>query len=216
MGETWESANLGFSRRQAQYKQAFQAVDIPALKRTISDYVATPTQPRLQTITTGLETLERIHKDYATLNTDIMTEIKNRATATNMSSLMSANAGLQNDITALQQQKKDMRVDVESALAREELLRSRTRDVTSHQLFILDRPVRKGMIPYLWVLSVVFVGIGMILFRTVFPVLPVTAFDLSFMFQDVMNNTTIWIALLICALIVILFLSLKVAGVFGK
>ena len=216
MGETWESANRGFSRRQAQYKQAFQGVDIPALKRTLSDYVTTPTQERLQTITTQLGTLEQIHKNYAALNTDIMTEIKNRATATNMSTLMSANAELQNDITALQQQKKDKRVDVESALAREELLRSRTRAVTSHQLFILDRPVRKGMIPYLWVLSVVFVGIAMILFRMAFPVLPVTAFDLSLMFQDVMSNTTIWIALLLCALIVILFLSLKVAGVFGK
>ena len=216
MGETWEAVKTRFSSRKGQIQTAFNAVDISSLKNTISQYVTTPSQDKLNTITNGLTSLEQSYKNYSALNDEIMTEIKNRSTAANMSTLMNENGTLQNEITSLQQQKKELRVDVESSLAREELLRSRTRDITSHQLFILDRPIRKGMIPYLWVLSVVFVGVALILFRMAFPTIPIISFDLSLLFQDILNDSTIWIALLICALIVILFLSLKVAGVFGK
>ena len=219
MGETWEAANARYTQRQARLQyRVTNDVNISALKTAITSCATggQADQAKLETIANGLTKLEAIHKDYAALNDAIITEIKNRATASNMSTLVTTNGALQNSITSYQKQKKDKRVDVESALAREELLRSQTRDITSHQLFILDRPIRKGMIPYLWVLSVVFVGIALILFRMAFPVFTITALDAMLFFRDITSNSTIWIALLICALIVILFLSLKVAGVFGK
>lgn len=219
MGETWEAANARYTKSQARLQyRVTNDVDISALKTAITSCAAggQADQGKLETITNGLTKLEAIHKDYSTLNDTIVTEIKNRATAADMSALMNKNGTLQDEITTLQKTKKENRVDVESALAREELLRSQTHNITSHQLFILDRPVRKGMIPYLWVLSVVFVGIALILFRMAFPVLPITSFDVAMFFRDVTSNSTIWIALLLCALVVILFLSLKVAGVFGK
>lgn len=217
MGETWEAASRRYGTSQVRLRNRISNdVDTFALKRTISEYASSPSQDKLTVITNGLTKLEAIHKDYSELRDAIVAEMKNRATAANMSRLMNDNGRLQTDITDRQQTKKKNRVDVESALAREELLRSQTHDITSHQLFILDRPVRKGMIPYLWVLSVVFVGIALILFRMAFPVLPITTFDIAMFFRDVTSNSTIWIALLLCALVVILFLSLKVAGVFGK
>jgi hypothetical protein len=219
MGETWEAANARYTQSQARLQyRVTNDVNISALKTAITSCATggQADQAKLETIANGLTKLEAIHKDYAALNDAIITEIKNRATASNMSTLVTTNGALQNSITSYQKQKKDKRVDVESALAREELLRSQTRDITSHQLFILDRPIRKGMIPYLWVLSVVFVGIALILFRMAFPVFTITALDATLFFRDITSNSTIWIALLICALIVILFLSLKVAGVFGK
>jgi hypothetical protein len=114
-----------------------------------------------------------------------------------------------------------MRVDVESAIARDELLRSRNTNITRHELFILDRPVRKGLIPYLWVISVLFIGVGLVIFKMTMPSLGLgtavaanASVELSVM--DFFSNKFVLISLLVSALIVIVFLSLKIAGVFGK
>ena len=116
-----------------------------------------------------------------------------------------------------------MKVDVESAIARDDLLRTRNTDITRHKLFILDRPVRKGLIPYLWVIAILFIGIGLIIFRITVPSIGLGGVSASTtntsvisMIIEFITSKIVLGSLLISALIVILFLSLKIAGVFGK
>ena len=110
-----------------------------------------------------------------------------------------------------------MKVDVESSIARDTILRSRDTDISRHKLFILDRPLRTGMIPYLWVLGVIFVGVALFIFKMSFP----TIFDINIsevfpMILQYITNTYVLGSILIVALLVIVFLSLKISGVFGK
>ena len=122
-----------------------------------------------------------------------------------------------------------MKVDVESAIARDELLRSRNTEISRHQLFILDRPIRRGLIPYLWVLSVLFIGVGLVIFRMTAPSLGMAtgnaasnsslygaAASIQMLILGFFSNRVVLVSLLVSTLIVILFLSLKIAGVFGK
>lgn len=165
---------------------------------------------------------EQIKTKYMSLNDDILKFVKEQAKYNNMSDLLTETGTLQKEINGLQRIQEEIKTDVESAVAREELLRSRDTDLTTHQLFILNRPVRRNMIPYLWVLSIVFVGIGLVLLRMMQPVLGVTneemaALSLSFWYQltSFFTNNVTWIAIVGACMIVILFLGLKVGGVFG-
>jgi hypothetical protein len=165
---------------------------------------------------------EQIKTKYMSLNDDILKFVKEQAKYNNMSDLLTETGTLQKEINGLQRIQEEIKTDVESAVAREELLRSRDTDLTTHQLFILNRPVRRNMIPYLWVLSIVFVGIGLVLLRMMQPVLGVTneemaALSLSFWYQltSFFTNNVTWIAIVGACMIVILFLGLKVGGIFG-
>ena len=113
-------------------------------------------------------------------------------------------------------------MDVDTALARDEALRTRNRKGNRHTLYLLDRPVRRGMVPYLWALSVLFVGVGVLLFYWLKPalLLPVGGWGMNAssvlgMLSDIFSNRYTWMALFGASTIVILFLSLKIAGVFG-
>ena len=132
---------------------------------------------------------------------------------------------LEDKIKKLIQEKiqEKMKVDVDSSITRDKLLRSRDTDVSRHQLFILDRPIRKGLIPYLWVISVLFIGIGLVILKISLPSLGSDTLGtntggnsvLSILTEFITNKIVLG-SLLTSALIVILFLSLKVAGVFGN
>jgi hypothetical protein len=78
------------------------------------------------------------------------------------------------------------------------------------------------MIPYLWVLSIVFVGVGLVLLRMMQPVLGVTNEELTVLsanfwlqLTSFFTNNVIWIAIVGACMVVIVFLGLKVGGVFG-
>jgi hypothetical protein len=138
-----------------------------------------------------------------------------------MSTLLQESGTLQSQITQLNIYKKEMKADVESAIARDELLRTRETKLNEHQLFILDRPVRRNMIPYLWVLSVVFVGVGLVLLRMMMPELGISnneARALSASFMETLSfyftNNATWLGIIGACMIVILVLGLKVGGVF--
>ena len=113
---------------------------------------------------------------------------------------------------------------VESAVARDEVLRSRDTKLNSHKLFLLNRPIRKGVIPYLWVLSVLFIGISLIIFRMMLPESPTStisgafgpSMSISLMISEFFENKLVLISIIVALLIVILFLGLKMAGIFGK
>jgi hypothetical protein len=167
---------------------------------------------------------EDIKNRYSALNDDIINFLKDNAKDTDMVGILTENGELMRQINRLEKIKTETKIDVESAIARDELLRTRNTDVTRHQLFILDRPVRKGLIPYLWVISILFIGIGLVIFKMTAPSLGLGAgiltntgeSSISGMIIEFITNKIVLGSLLISALITILFLSLKIAGVFGK
>jgi len=165
---------------------------------------------------------ESIKKRYTALNDDIMQFISSESNNGNLSDFLIENGELQKQINRLQKIKDEMKIDIDSAIARDELLRSRNTAISSHQLFILDRPLRKGIIPYLWVLSILFIGVGLVVFRVAFPNIelpsPSTTSSTSFisMILELVTNKIVLGSLLVSALIVILFLALKIAGIFGN
>ena len=178
--------------------------------------------PNYTTIAKLTQRAENIKQRYSTLNNNILLHLKNNARDTNITGLLTENGELQKQINRLEKIQSEMKIDVESSVARDKLLRSRDTDVTPHQLFILDRPLRKGLIPYLWVISVLFIGIGIVLFKTIMPPLQLdistssTTPSIYYMIMEFITNKVVVGSLTASALIVILFLSLKVAGVFGK
>jgi hypothetical protein len=165
---------------------------------------------------------DEIKTSYSTLNDDILKFIKEQASYNDMTALLTETGTIQREINGLQNIQDEIKTDVESAVARDELLRSRETDLNTHQLFILDRPVRRNMIPYLWVLSIVFVGVGLVLLRMMQPVLGVTNEELTVLsanfwlqLTSFFTNNVIWIAIVGACMVVIVFLGLKVGGVFG-
>lgn len=166
---------------------------------------------------------ESIKNRYSALNDDILKYLKDNAKDTDMVGILTENGELMKQINRLEKIKSDIKIDVTSAIARDELLRSRNTEVTRHQLFLLDKPVRKGLIPYLWVLSILFIGVGLVIFRMTFPsfgtgVSTNASSDGSVitMLMEFITNKVVLGSLLISALITIVFLALKIAGVFGK
>lgn len=177
--------------------------------------------PDYDTIVTLTRRAESIKERYTALNDDILKYLTTEAKDNNLVEFLRENGELQKQINRLDKIQGEMKIDVESAIARDELLRSRNTEVTKHQLFILDRPVRRGLIPYLWVISVLFIGVGLVIFKMTMPTLAVAGSNVgspSFieMIIEFFSNKVILTSLLVSALIVILFLSLKIAGVFGK
>jgi hypothetical protein len=164
---------------------------------------------------------EELKQRYNALNDDILQYLKTQSKYNNMSTLLQESGTLQSQITQLNIYKKEMKADVESAIARDELLLTRETKLNEHQLFILDRPVRRNMIPYLWVLSVVFVGVGLVLLRMMMPELGISnneARALSASFMETLSfyftNNATWLGIIGACMIVILVLGLKVGGVF--
>lgn len=164
---------------------------------------------------------EELKQQYNTLNDDILRYLKEQSRYNDMPALLEESGRLQTTLTKLHEHKKEMKVDLESAIARDELLRTRETNLNQHQLFILDRPVRRNMIPYLWVLSVVFVGIGLVLLRKMMPELGISESEanaLSQSFMDMLSyyftSNAAWLGIIGACMIVILVLGLKVGGVF--
>jgi hypothetical protein len=164
---------------------------------------------------------DELKKRYTILNDEILQYLKTQSRYNDMTELLKESGILQTKLTKLHEMKKEMKTDIESAVARDELLRTRETNLNEHQLFILDRPVRRNMIPYLWVLSIVFVGIGLVLLRMMTPELGITeneARALSQSFIDTLSsyftNNATWFGIIGACMVVILVLGLKVGGVF--
>ena len=170
----------------------------------------------------SVEKLQEVKEKYEQLHTSLSSYLTQQAQNYQLSDKLEKTGTLQQQIQSLEEEAEKMKTDVETALARDELLRSRERVGNDHTLYLLDRPVRRGMVPYLWVLSVLFVGMGVLFFYWLTPtiLLPSTTnsqgIGIIGMLTEVFMNRFTWMALFGAASIVILFLSLKIAGVFGK
>lgn len=233
---SWIDKRAEFQKRFDELSQSNIQALITDLNKAVGNYIAKaglsqdPNQnPDYETIQRLMKTAESIQDRYSALNDDIQKYIASQAQGNNLSGLLQENGELQKQINRLEKIQDEVKVDVESAIARDELLRSRNTDITRHQLFILDRPIRRGLIPYLWVLSVLFIGVGLVIFRITAPTIGIAMGNsaansvmygpqatVSSMIMGFFSNRVVLTSLLGSALIVIFFLSLKIAGVFGK
>lgn len=225
----WIEERGKFQNRFDELSQENISALITELNKATGSYIAKGgisqdpnNNPDYNTITKLTERVESIKNRYAALNDDIIKFITTESKNNNLSGMLSENGELQKQINRLNKIDTEMKVDAESAIARDELLRSRNTDITRQQLFLLNRPVRRGLIPYLWALSVLFIGVGLVIFRLMMPTFgahtnavaaPVSILSMVYEF---FSNKVVLSSLLISALIVILFLSLKIGGVFGK
>lgn len=160
------------------------------------------------------EKAEMIKTKYSTLNKDILEFLKTQSEDADASNILKENGTLQQTLHRLQKVQTELKTDVENAIERDKLLRSRNTDVSSHKLFLLDRPVRRGMIPYLWIFGILFIGVGVIIFKMMFPTVNNDFQNVFAMIYDLFSNNTLIIALLVAILTVIIFVSLQLAGVF--
>jgi hypothetical protein len=218
---SWIEKRAQFDSRNSTLSQEDIQGRISQLKQSINNYVQNTGNTRninFEKIQKLMTELNDIKGKYNKLNMDIINYLKNESKAPELSTLLMENGDLQQKIQRLEKMDNEIKIDVESAIARDELLRSKNKEINSHTLYLLDRPVRRGSIPYLWVLSVLFIGMGILLFYYVAPPLIIYNQYISFssFFIELFTNTQIIGSLLIASLIVIIFLSLKIAGVFGK
>ena len=146
-----------------------------------------------------------IKKKYIALNNDILRYIKIEATRNNLPDLLTENGTLQTEINGLHTAEKQIKTDVESAVARDELLRSRNTDISPHKLF----------------LSVLCIGIALIAMRMILPSLGMTkeelmalSSDFVLMITSFFTNNVLFLSIIAALVVVIIVLSLVVGGVF--
>ena len=151
--------------------------------------------------------------DFDNLNKDIRTTITQITKEYDTGSMLKTNGDLQQDIIRLEKQKVESNNDAATANLRDTLLKERDTAITKHQLFFLDRPVRSSSIPILWGLSILFVAAAIIVFKQLFPTISTSGTEFSAM--NFFMDPRIWMALSIAAVIVIIFLVMKIVGVFG-
>lgn len=229
---SWIDERAKFQKRFDDLSQENIQGLITELNKATSSYIARGgisqdpnNNPDYNNIVKLTTRAENIKKRYADLNDEILKFITTESKNKDLPGILNENGELQKQINRLEKIQTEMKVDVESAIARDELLRTRNTDINRHKLFLVDRPVRRGLIPYLWVLSILFIGVALVIFKITAPTLGLsmgstnaygTETTFSAMLLGFLTNKIVLGSLLISALIVILFLSLKVAGVFGK
>ena len=225
---------MAWMQKRADFQQRFDALAdrnidsiISKLNVEMGKYVSSAGLTQNQNASTNPEYVEivrlaneaeELKQQYNTLNDDILRYLKEQSRYNDMPALLEESGTLQTTLTKLHEHKKEMKVDLESAIARDELLRSRNTKRDSHTLFLLDRPIRKPVIPYLWVLSILFIGLGLIMIKTTMPQLDIPMESTSYLYSIITNfisNRAVLLSIIVAAVIVIIFLSLKIAGVFN-
>ena len=222
----WIEEREKFQKRFDSISQENVQALITELNKAVGSFVAKGgvsqdpnNNPDYNNVVKLTQRAESIKQRYAALNDDNLKYLTTVAKDDDLAGLLKENGELQKQINRLEKIQDEMKIDVTSAIARDELLRTRNTEVTRHQLFILDRPVRRGLIPYLWVIAVLFIGIGLVIFKMTMPVISTNGAEgVSFVttLMEFFTNKIVLSSLLGSAIIVIIFLSLKIGGVFGK
>lgn len=222
---SWDEKKEEFKTRNNTLNQINVNGLIFELNNSIASYVQSggltkdsSTDPNFNNIQAKITSIKSIKDSYYALLTDINNYLKQHATQTNLSGSLRDNGTLMQNIQNLEKKNEELNIDVETALARDELLRSRNIKRDSHALFLLDRPIRKPVIPYLWVLSILFIGLGLIMIKMTMPEFNLPMDFAGYLYAVTMNfisNRAVLVSIIIAAIIVIIFLSLKIAGVFN-
>lgn len=220
----WPTTRAAFQARFNALNTQYSPSLISELDSSIKTYLTTyPTASEADKRTAYQAIMDKVNKintlksSFQTLNDDVIKLFKNESVNYNLSQILKENGEFQSDIQQLKKIQKETQVDVESAVARDELLRSRDTHINSHKLFLLDRPIRQSVVPYLWVLSVLCIGIALLFFREMTPNIMMQPFGEWYgMITNVLLSTNVLLGLLAAAVITIVFLSLKVGGVIDK
>jgi len=128
-------------------------------------------QSRFDTLAQDTGSFTDQHQKYKELYSDIMIAVSEQASQHDVTQSLQDHGTLQQKILLLEKIQQVKKGEFDTALARDTLLRSSDRRTTSHQLFLLDRPIRRERIPYLLVLSVLCIGISVYVFKMAHPTL---------------------------------------------
>ena len=229
---SWPDKKAEFQQRYetiSQYVQNQMPQDLQELAQALANYVEKggvaqdPTQDgdynNIQTISNRINQNKQA---FSQLNQDAANAIQTLGSNHDMGALLLENGKLQQTIIGLEKEVGTVAEDEKAAIARDELLRGRDTNVTKHQLFMLGRPLRPASVPILWALSVLFIGIGVLVLQVLFPFSPyMLGMSAEGSGEGVVvslfaffGNPWVWGSLFGASVIVILFLSLKIAGYF--
>lgn len=147
------------------------------------------------------------------------------ALATTATEDLSGVGALTAEIASLESDKATLSTDAETAKLRKDLLKERDVAITRHALFFMDKPMRRNTIPIMWAISVAFIAVGVLVFKNMIPI-QITGTgagtDLSYGSASFLDSIMafiydprVWMGITAAAVVVIIFLVLKILGVFG-
>lgn len=226
----WRDRRQAFQKEFDQLAQQNVESILANLNASIGQYISSgginqnstqnPTYDQIVALTAQLNDIKR---KYSALQDAIKQVINEQTKNNNLSTLLTENGNIQKKIQRLQKINDDVKVDVESALARDEVLRTRETAITPKQLFLLDRPVRRGMVPMIWMISVLFIGIALFLLKSLATTSPTTVMaaytigtSVTTTIQQTFLNRFVMVCFGICFITILIFGALKVTGLFGK
>jgi hypothetical protein len=216
---SWADTKGQFMNRQndiATYVAGPMNQDITALNRAIASYIQNggtstgPTNPDYDTINTLSQRLALFKTQIIQLNKDVAVAIKSQGLDSDMDGLLQRNGDLQKQIAAAQATKKELSDNAGSALVRDQSLRTKDTRINNRQVYLLGHPLRPASIPYLWGLSVLFIGIAVLMLYYYSPIhIPPTEVVMGVLLEQ-FYNPWMWVTLLGASSIVILFLILRI------
>lgn len=224
--ESWINAKKAFQTRYntlSDYRQNTLQNDLSFIQGNMSAYVnmagntyAPPNDDNVYNkAKSRFDIVNAKLNEFSTLNKDITNKLQEISAQNDTGQLLSQNGSLLQDIKQLETKVEEYKGDAESAQLRDELVKDRNTAVNRHQLFFLNKPLSKSSIPFLWGLSILFVGIGVLIFKQMFP-LSLTATPGTFNIIQYLLDPRVLIALVVASLIVVIFLTMKILGVFDS
>ena len=215
----WVDTQAQFTKRLndiATYVAGQMNQDITALNQAIATYIqkggvaAGDSNPDYDTINTLSQRLALYKTQIITLNKDVTAAIQSQGTSSDMEGLLQKNGELQKQIATAQTKKQELSEDAGSALVRDQALRAKDTRINNRQVYLLGRPLRPASIPYLWGISILFIGIAVLMLYYYSPIqIPSIEFITAVLIEQ-FYNPWMWISLLGAASIVILFLILRI------
>jgi hypothetical protein len=232
---SWPDAKADFQTRYqsiSSYIQNGLLNDIQNLSQATANYIAKggishdPSENGdFNTIMKTSSAINNYKQQFQQLNTDMTRTINTISSDSDMGSLLLENAKLQQTIQSLEKQKEVSEEDAKSSVLRDDLLRSKDKNITSHQLFLLGRPLRPNSIPYIWAFAILFIGVGLLIFQQMSPIPNLFEkygeisseqqgqYGQYLDFLSFLGDARVWGTLSGALIIVVIFLSLKIANI---
>ena len=221
---SWMDKKETFTKRHddiATYVSGQMNEDITTLNLKIVNYIQSGGVAKGDTNTDYSE-IDRITKQIAlyknqivNLNKEVATAIKEQGENSDMEALLQKNGELQKQIAKAETQKGELHEDAGNAKVRDQALRTKDTNINNRQVYLLGHPLRPASIPYLWGLSILFIGIAVLMLYYYSPIPFPSSEDLIPILIEQFYNPWLWISLLGAASIIILFLILKVMNLLG-
>ncbi len=103
---------------------------------------------------------QQLLEEYRTLNSQIKTTLENATADTDIGKITTNIGTYQEKIKDLEKRFTEVKQELDTSDARKRSVERVEQDVSYHQLYIMDRPLRQLSIPTLLTLSVVFIFVG--------------------------------------------------------